>query len=97
MVHVADAGVRAALASVDFADLCITSDLTLTDAPAPAGAFALDDVPGVAVVPRLAEARNAPAAGRSCPTSAPTPTRRSARAATPRSGDGGARAGAGAC
>jgi isoleucyl-tRNA synthetase len=54
-VHVADPGLRAALASVDFADLCITSDLTLTDAPSPADAFALDDVPGVAVVPALAE------------------------------------------
>ena len=54
-VHVADAALRAALASVDFADVCITSDLALSAAPAPAGAFTLDDVPGVAVVPRLAE------------------------------------------
>ena len=44
----------AIFASIDFADVCITSDLTLSDAPAPAGAFALDDVPGVAVVPTLA-------------------------------------------
>lgn len=55
VVHVADAGVRAALASVDFTDVCITSDLTLSEAPAPEGAFALEDVPGVAVVPGLAE------------------------------------------
>ena len=55
MVHVADDALRAALASIDFADVCITSDLTLTDAPAPADAFTLDDVPGVAVVPALAE------------------------------------------
>jgi isoleucyl-tRNA synthetase len=54
-LHVADPALRAALATVDFADLCITSDLALTDAPLPAGAFALDDVPGVAVVPTLAE------------------------------------------
>ena len=33
----------------------ITSGLTLADAPAPAGAFALDDTPGVAVVSRLAD------------------------------------------
>ncbi len=46
---------RAALASIDFADLCITSDLTLSADPAPAGAFTLDDVPGVAVAPTLAE------------------------------------------
>jgi isoleucyl-tRNA synthetase len=55
VVHVSDPDLHAALASVDFADLCITSDLTLTDAPAPAAAFALDDVPGVAVVPVLAQ------------------------------------------
>jgi isoleucyl-tRNA synthetase len=54
VVHVADPDLRAALASVDFADICITSDLTLTDAPPPDGAFTLEDVPGVAVVPALA-------------------------------------------
>jgi len=53
-VHVADPDLLAALASVDFADVCITSDLRLDEAAAPAGAFALDDVPGVAVVPALA-------------------------------------------
>ena len=57
VVHVADPEMRAILAGVDFADICITSDLTLTGAPAPAGAFALEDVPGVAVVPRLAEGK----------------------------------------
>ena len=46
VVHVADPDLRAVLGSVDFADLCITSDLTLTDAAAPEGAFALDDVRG---------------------------------------------------
>ena len=56
VVHVADAALRAALASVDFADVCITSDLHAhRPAPAPAGAFTLDDVPGVAVVPALAD------------------------------------------
>ncbi|MCJ8138848.1 isoleucine--tRNA ligase [Falsirhodobacter halotolerans] len=54
-VHVADTGLRAALDSVDFAELCITSDLTLTDAPVPEGAFALADIPGVAVVFHMAE------------------------------------------
>ncbi len=54
VVHVADPEVLAALASVDFADVCITSDLTLTGAAAPDGAFVLDDVPGIAVVPALA-------------------------------------------
>ena len=55
IVHVADDALRAALASIDFADVCITSDLTLSADPAPAGAFTLDDVPGVAVVPALAD------------------------------------------
>jgi isoleucyl-tRNA synthetase len=54
LVHVADEGLRAALASIDFADVCITSDLTLTPDAAPATAFTLEDVPGVAVVPSLA-------------------------------------------
>ena len=55
IVHIADDGLRAALASVDFADICITSNLRLTDLPVPVDAFTLDDVPGVAVVPALAE------------------------------------------
>jgi isoleucyl-tRNA synthetase len=54
VVHVADPDLRAALASIDFADVCITSDLTLSGAAAPPNAFTLDDVPGVAVVPALA-------------------------------------------
>jgi isoleucyl-tRNA synthetase len=37
------------------ADLCITSDILLSTDPVPEGAFALDDVPGVAVVPAPAE------------------------------------------
>ncbi len=41
--------------SVDFAMLCITSDIALTPEPPPANAFTLPDVPGVAVVPRRAE------------------------------------------
>ena len=44
---------------VPMADVCITSAIELTDAPAPAGAFRLDDVPEVAVVP-------APAKGEKC-------------------------------
>jgi isoleucyl-tRNA synthetase len=40
----------AALAGLDLAEICITSDGTLTDAAPPSGAFALPDVPGVAVV-----------------------------------------------
>jgi isoleucyl-tRNA synthetase len=55
LVHVEDEGTLAALRSVDFADLCITSGLTLTADPAPAEAFRLPEVPGVGVVFELAE------------------------------------------
>ena len=40
----------ALLGSVDFAELCITSDVSVRAAEAPAGVFALPDVPGVAVL-----------------------------------------------
>jgi len=49
-VHVEDAGVREALATIDFADVCITSAIEVTGDPAPAEGFRLPDVPGVAVV-----------------------------------------------
>ncbi|MFC3059202.1 isoleucine--tRNA ligase [Paenirhodobacter populi] len=54
-VYVESDDLAAALASVDFADLCITSDLALTRDPAPEGAFRLSDVPGIAVVFHEAE------------------------------------------
>ena len=54
VVHV-DVASAALLASVDFADLCITSDIRVSTDPAPEGAFTLADVPGVAVVFSLAE------------------------------------------
>ena len=50
VVHVADTAILAALRSVDFADLCITSALNLTADPEPAEAFRLPEVPGVGVV-----------------------------------------------
>ncbi|MCB1352426.1 MAG: isoleucine--tRNA ligase [Rhodobacteraceae bacterium] len=55
VVHVADPSSLELLRSVPFHDLCITSTVTLTDAPAPEGAFTLDDVAGIAVVPALAD------------------------------------------
>ena len=55
VVHVEDAETLAALKSVDFADVCITSDLGLTADPAPGEAFRLPDVPGVGVVFEPAE------------------------------------------
>tara|TARA_R110002110_G_scaffold25867_23_gene95732 strand:+ start:3819 stop:6845 length:3027 start_codon:yes stop_codon:yes gene_type:complete len=50
VVHVEDAGLLAALKSVNFAETCITSALHLTADPAPDEAFRLPEVPGIAVV-----------------------------------------------
>jgi isoleucyl-tRNA synthetase len=54
-VYVSDETLMKALNSVDLAEICITSGLELKAGAAPAGAFALDDVAGVGVVPRKAE------------------------------------------
>jgi len=56
-VFIADPDLMAALEGVDLAEVCITSAIEVTAGAAPAGAFALEDVAGVAVVPRLAEGR----------------------------------------
>ncbi len=50
VIHVAQAQMRAALQSVPFEDLVITSAVTLTDAVAPLDAFALPEIEGIAVV-----------------------------------------------
>jgi len=50
VVHVEDAALLAALKSVNFAETCITSALQLTADTAPAEAFRLPEVPGIAVV-----------------------------------------------
>ncbi|MBZ4022601.1 isoleucine--tRNA ligase [Rhodobacter sp. TJ_12] len=55
VVHVEDAALEAVLKSVDFADICITSDLSLTTDAAPSEAFRLPEVPGIAVVFETAE------------------------------------------
>ncbi len=57
VVYVADAALRDQLGGIDFADVCITSDVAVEAGDGPAGAFRLPDVPGVAVVPRRAEGR----------------------------------------
>ncbi|HMO07171.1 MAG TPA: isoleucine--tRNA ligase [Paracoccaceae bacterium] len=59
VVHVQDEALHAALRSVDFAEICITSSIELTSGAAPADAFTLPEVPDVAVV-------FAPAAGAKC-------------------------------
>ena len=49
VVHV-DTATAALLSGVDFADVCITSAITVTDAPAPGTAFRVEEVADVAVV-----------------------------------------------
>jgi isoleucyl-tRNA synthetase len=56
-VYVADAELLAALEGEDFAEVCITSAISVVAGAGPEDAFRLDDVPGVAVVPGLAEGR----------------------------------------
>ena len=56
-VFVTDRELRKALDGIDFADVCITSDLTLADGEAPADAYRLADVADVAVVPGRAQGR----------------------------------------
>ncbi|MEZ5911500.1 MAG: isoleucine--tRNA ligase [Paracoccaceae bacterium] len=55
VVHVRDAAVLKALRSVDFADICITSDIVLSGDPMPEEAFRLPEVEGVGVVFETAE------------------------------------------
>ena len=54
VVHVADEAARAAVSSVDFAEVCITSGIEIAPGEGPAEAFRLDEVKGVAVVPAIA-------------------------------------------
>jgi isoleucyl-tRNA synthetase len=49
-VFVADESLRASLQAIDFAELCITSAISVTDGEGPADAFRLSETPGVAVV-----------------------------------------------
>jgi isoleucyl-tRNA synthetase len=57
IIHVADPDLFTAAVDVDLAELCITSGAVLVEGEGPPDAFRLPDVPGVAVVPRLAEGR----------------------------------------
>jgi isoleucyl-tRNA synthetase len=50
VVHIERPELMNAVAAVDFADIAITSEIELSAAPAPAEAFRLSDVQGVAVV-----------------------------------------------
>ena len=55
VAYVVDPALLAALRAVDFAEICISSDLTLEPGEGPAEAFRLQEVPGVAVVFAKAE------------------------------------------
>lgn len=50
VVHIEDAAVIAALKTVDFADICITSGIAVTSDPAPSEAFRMPETEGVGVV-----------------------------------------------
>ncbi|MGE6743457.1 isoleucine--tRNA ligase [Allorhizobium pseudoryzae] len=55
VVHVADPELLAALEGLDFAEICITSDISVVAGEGPADAFCLEDGTKVAVEPKLAE------------------------------------------
>ncbi|RJE87349.1 isoleucine--tRNA ligase [Paracoccus onubensis] len=55
IVHVEDAEMLTALKSVNFADICIVSDLSLTADPIPNDAFRMTEISGIGAVFELAE------------------------------------------
>ena len=55
VVHVGDADLLKALDGLDFAEICITSDISVVSGEGPDEAFRLDDGTRVAVEPKLAE------------------------------------------
>ncbi len=54
VVHITDIELMSAIEGQDMAEICITSQIEITDSPAPADAFTLEEVPGVAAVNRMA-------------------------------------------
>ena len=54
IVHIVDPELRAAVADVDMAEICITSGISVLGEAIPDVAFTLDEVKGVGVVPALA-------------------------------------------
>jgi isoleucyl-tRNA synthetase len=57
VIYIADEALLATVKDEDWAEIAITSAATVKSGKAPDGAFTLDEVPGVAVVPGLAEGR----------------------------------------
>jgi len=56
-VYVADPDLMSGLDGVDMAEVCITSDITISSEQPPSGAFTLPNEPGVGVVVKRAEGR----------------------------------------
>jgi len=54
VVGIADSALLDAVTGMDMAEICITSDIVITNAELPAEAYRLDEVPGVAVQPEKA-------------------------------------------
>jgi isoleucyl-tRNA synthetase len=67
-VYVADGDLLAALKDQDFAEICITSAIEVISGNGPAEAFRLAEVPGVAVVPALAEGKRCARSWKILPT-----------------------------
>jgi isoleucyl-tRNA synthetase len=57
IAYISDPELFAAVVDVDLAEVCITSGAALVEREAPAEAFRLPDVAGVAVVPELAQGK----------------------------------------
>jgi len=55
VIHISDRNMLATLFDVDLAEVCLTSSYEVQEGEAPAGAFRLDNVPGVAVVVEKAQ------------------------------------------
>ena len=55
VVYVAEPELYRALDGLDFAEICITSDISVVEGEGPADAFRLDDGTKVSVEPKLAE------------------------------------------
>ena len=68
VIYVADRALLATLFDVDMAEVCITSSYEVREDEAPADAFRLDNVPGVAVVVEKAQGRKCARSWKILPT-----------------------------
>jgi len=56
-VYIADAELHALIETVDFAEICITSDIAILAGEAPENSFRLHDSPGIGVIAELAQGK----------------------------------------